>query len=66
MYQESVIIAEYEYDYLCSQSRHIVGYSDSGAIIMKTPYVYCEGKIGEEHNFTRVPHVEKSFAEVLL
>jgi hypothetical protein len=46
MYQESVIIAEYEYDYLCSQSRHIVGYSDSGAIIMKTPYVYCEGKMG--------------------
>ena len=66
LYERNMTIAEYERDYLCSQSRHIVGYSDSGAIIMKTPYVYCEGKMGVGHNFTRVPHVEKKFAETLL
>ena len=33
---------------------------------MKTPYVYCGVENEEGHNFTRLPHVEKKFAETLL
>lgn len=56
---------EYEYDLLCSQSRHIVGYSEGGGIYMKTPYVNCNEDLGSRHNFTRTPHVEKKYVETL-
>ena len=32
---------------------------------METLYVSCGGENGVGHNFTRLPHVEKKFAEPL-
>jgi len=52
---------EYEMDYLCSQSRMIVGRTEYGTLIMETMYVSCEGEIEQEHNFMRGPDVEKKF-----
>lgn len=61
MHIENERIAEAEYRYLCSQSRHIVGYSEGNGIYMKTPYVYCNEDLEGGHNFIRVPHVEKKY-----
>ncbi len=53
----------YEMDLLCSQSRMIVG-SQHEAYIEKTLYVYCNDEIEDGRNFTRSPHVEKSWLKV--
>ena len=65
-YEKELAQYEYERDYLCSQSRTIVGYSEGNAYILKTLYVSCEGEKGRFHNFIRVPHVEKKYSETLL
>ena len=65
-YEKELAQYQYERDYLCSQSRTIVGYSEGNAYIMKTLYVSCEAEIGRIHNFMRGPDVEKKFAETLL
>jgi hypothetical protein len=59
-HEKELALYEYERDYLCSQSRYIVGYSIGGAYTMKTMYVSCGGEKG------RVPHVEKKYSETLL
>ena len=64
-YETEMTRFQYEMDYLCSQSKHIVGYSEGGTFIMETLYVSCGGENGVGHNFTRLPHVEKKFAEPL-
>jgi len=65
-YEKEMTRFQYEMDYLCSQSKHIVGYSEGGALIMETLYVSCESENEVGHNFTRVPHVEKKYSETLL
>jgi hypothetical protein len=65
-HEKELALYEYERDYLCSQSRYIVGYSIGGAYTMKTMYVSCEAENGRLHNFIRVPHVEKKYSETLL
>ena len=63
---EALSILEYENDYLCSQSRMTVGYSEYGGHIEKTLYVFCNGEKGLRHNFMRGSDEEKKYSEPLL